>query len=273
MHTYSSPIEAASHSSLLNVIFEDDYLVAVYKPEGLLVHKSAIDKHETHFLLQQLRDQIGAYVYPIHRLDKPTSGIVLMAKTPDVVAAIKMQMEANIAIKEYLLVCRGYSPEAGCVDHALKPINDFKRKQGKPFDRPAQDAITAFERLATLELPIAIDKYPCSRFSLVRACLLTGRKHQLRRHFKHLSHPIIGCPRYGKSAYNHYFAEHLGVARLLLHASRLQILHPKTGKPLLLLAPPQGVFAGLLQQFEWSAAVAELFCHPLALPLAPVHGV
>jgi tRNA pseudouridine65 synthase len=178
-------------------------------------------------------------------------------------------MEENLAIKEYLLVCRGYCPEVGCVDHALKPINDFKCKQGAQFDRPAQNAITLFERLATRELPVAIDKYPCSRFSLVRACLLTGRKHQLRRHFKHLSHPIIGCPRYGKSVYNHYFAAHLGVARLLLHASRLSIDHPMTGQPLLMLAPPQGPFAGLLQHFEWGAVVSDLWTRPLVRPAIP----
>ena len=235
----------------LRILYNDDQLVAVDKPAGLLVHKSNIDKHETRFLLQQLRDQLGCFVYPIHRLDKPTSGVIVFAKQPEIAALIQAQMEVNTATKHYLLVCRGYLKGEGLIDHALKPINDFKHKNKQALDKPAQEAKTAYQSLATYELDACIDRYPKSRFSLIKASLLTGRKHQIRRHFKHLSHPIIGCPRYGKSNYNHYFANVLGAPRLLLHAWQLTLEHPISKASLSITAPLSGDFLNLVQRFQW----------------------
>ena len=257
MNNIKSVSDTPFEPPALNILYEDDSLVAVCKPEGLLVHKSNIDKHETVFLLQQLRDQIGCYIYPVHRLDKPTSGVIIFAKSPEVAAAIKLQMENNCAIKEYLLLCRGYCPESGRIDHPLKPIVDFKNKRGKAqAQKPAQEAVTDFERLATIEITAAIDKYPTSRFSLVKARLQTGRKHQIRRHFKHLSHPIIGCPKYGKSKYNHYFAQHFGAGRLLLHAYRLVLEHPVTGEKLVFCAHLEGAFLSVVERFGWLEVIA-----------------
>lgn len=264
----------------LTILFEDADYVAVDKPEGLLVHKTNIDKHETQFLLQQLRDQIGCFIYPVHRLDKPTSGVIIFGKNPEAVAALKAQMESCTAVKEYLLICRGYCPLAGVIDHALKPINDFKNKRSKlgvkkrhsisshsvevgqagisgEIQKPAQSAVTHFERLATVEIDAQIDRYPQSRFSLVNAKLQTGRKHQIRRHFKHLSHPIIGCPKYGKSNYNHYFAKNFDAARLLLHALRLSFVHPITLQKVVITAKPSGSFLALLNRFNWAQAINE----------------
>ncbi len=241
----------------LRLLYDDAHLVVVDKPAGLLVHKSLLDKHETQFLLQQLRDQTGDHLYPVHRLDKPTSGAIVFAKSAEVAAALKLQMDTQQATKEYLLVCRGYCPEAGVIDYALKPLNDFKRpnRRQKYLDKPAQEAITEYWRLATFELAAEIDKYPQSRFSLVRAQLKTGRKHQLRRHFKHLAHPIIGCPKYGKANYNRYFAEHLAVDRLLLHAHKLSFTHPVTQQLITVVATPNGHFQHLLERFDWWGAI------------------
>ena len=189
-------------------------------------------------------------------------------------------MEECLATKEYLLICRGYCPAQGIIDHALKPINDFKNKRSKhnvkkvkaaPFNstlnsfdvniaqqnalshkqKPAQNAVKHFKQLATIEIDAAIDRYPNSRFSLVNAQLQTGRKHQIRRHFKHISHPIIGCPKYGKSKYNHYFAEHLAAPRLLLHAYCLSFIHPVTQQTIVIKARPSGSFLALLKRFNW----------------------
>lgn len=219
------------------ILFEDEYLVVANKPAGLLVHKSNIDKFETNFLLQQLRDQLNCYLYPVHRLDKATSGAIAFAKSPEVASQLQTALGSLDAQKHYLLICRGFLPEAGMVNHPLKPIADFKRERKKPKDRPAQEAVTRYRCLGHAEINVAIDKYPQSRFSLVQATLETGRKHQLRRHFKHLSHPIIGCPKYGKSLYNRYFSEQLGASGLMLHAWQLQIKHPVTQQPLAVTAP------------------------------------
>ena len=252
----------SAHWPALDILYEDDALVAVSKPEGLLVHKSNIDKHETRFLLQALRDQTGCFLYPIHRLDKPTSGVIVFAKSSAIAAIIKQQMETNVASKDYLLICRGFCPAQGVVDHDLKPIDDFKRKRGKSHnaspraDKPAQKAITHFKRLNTVEIAAQIDRYPTSRFSLVKARLMTGRKHQLRRHFKHLSHPIIGCPKYGKSNYNHYFADQYGADRLLLHAYQLALDHPVTGRRILVSAPLAGAFNAVVERFGWAECLS-----------------
>ena len=240
----------------LDILYQDEHLVAAYRPEGLLVHKSNVDPHETRFLLQELRDQLGVYLYPIHRLDKPTSGLILFALSSEVAAAVQKQMEENNCSKEYLLICRGYTAENGIINHPLKPIDDFKskrKKNDKPIEaKPAKDAITLFERLDTIELPVAVDRYPQSRYSFVKARILTGRKHQIRRHFKHLSHPIIGCPKYGKSVHNRYFAEQLGAPRLLLHSYRMTLTHPVTDAPLDITAAPSGSFKALMQDFNWA---------------------
>jgi len=254
--THQKPLLGSTHVPL-DIIYRDEYFVAAYKPEGLLVHRSNIDKHETRFLLQELRNQLGQHVFPIHRLDKPTSGIILFALSPEIAALLQAQMESNQAKKEYLLVCRGYCQESGIIDHPLKPINDFKNKrtkaQSRKSDKPAQDSVTEYKRLGTVELDVEIDRYPKSRYSLVMARILTGRKHQIRRHFKHLSHPIIGCPKYGKSKHNHYFATHFNAPRLLLHAFKIHLRHPVTDKALTLTAVPKGSMKALLHDFGWAA--------------------
>tara|TARA_R110002110_G_scaffold415561_1_gene650715 strand:- start:9518 stop:10279 length:762 start_codon:yes stop_codon:yes gene_type:complete len=236
----------------LQVVYQDDALVAVHKPEGLLVHRSNIDRHETRFLLQELRNQLGRHVYPVHRLDKPTSGLILFAFAPETVAQVQHQMETNAASKEYLLVCRGHCPRSGDIDHPLHRVSDFRNNRGRGLNAgEPQLARTLFERLATVTLDVPVDKYPTSRYSLVRARLLTGRKHQIRRHFKHISHPVIGCPKYGKSTHNRYFASELAAPRLLLHAHRMTLRCPITERQLCLTAPLEGTFAALLDRFRW----------------------
>ena len=239
----------------IEIIYQDDQFLAVNKPEGLLVHKTNIDKYETRYLLQELRDQIGKYLYPVHRLDKPTSGLILFALNPETAAFLQKQIEDNTAKKDYLLVCRGYCPENGTIDHPLKPIDEFKSKRKKPKEqKPAKSATTTFKRLNIIELPVSIDKYPSSRYSFVKARILTGRKHQIRRHFKHISHPIIGCPKYGKSTHNKYFSEQLETPRLLLHSYQMTIKNPLTDEEIQLPAPLNGSFKAILEEFKWERA-------------------
>lgn len=234
------------------IIFEDAYLVAAFKPEGWLVHRSGIDRHETQILLQHLRDRAGCHLYPVHRLDKPTSGAIVFGKSGEVAARLQAQMENDETVKKYIAVCRGYCPEQDTIDHPLPPVADFKHQRKHPrADLPRQPAVTLFRRLATIELPHAVDRYPTSRYSLVEIQLKTGRRHQIRRHFKHIHHPLIGCPKYGKSVHNRFFARQYGCDRLLLHALQLQLEHPVTGEHLELSAPPQGAFLSLIRAFGW----------------------
>ena len=240
----------------LEVLYQDDYLVAVNKPSGLLVHRSMIDRNETRFALQIVRNQVGQHVFPLHRLDKPTSGVLLFGLSSEVARMTGKQFEENRVKKSYLAVVRGYAPESGVIDHALKEeldkIADKKARQ----DKPAQEAISEFKRLATVELPVAIERYPQSRYSLVEVEPKTGRKHQVRRHMKHIAHPIIGDAKHGKGIHNRYFAQHFDAGRLLLHCQSMTIEHPITGEQLELRAPLDDVFINLFERFGWSNQIA-----------------
>ena len=242
----------------LEILYQDDYLVAVNKPSGLLVHRSMIDRHETRFALQEVRNQIGQRVYPLHRLDKPTSGVLVFALSSEMAREMGPQFESGSVKKTYLAVVRGYAPESGVIDHALKEELDKMTDRKARQDKPAQEAITEFRRLATVELPLAIDRYPQSRYSLVEARPLTGRKHQIRRHMKHIAHPIIGDAKHGKGNHNRYFAEHFGADRLLLACTEMEVLHPVSKEPLLFRASLDKRFSGLMERFGWKENIAEL---------------
>ncbi|WP_461538037.1 tRNA pseudouridine(65) synthase TruC [Spongorhabdus nitratireducens] len=240
----------------LPVLFQDDYLIAINKPSGLLVHRSMIDRNETRFALQLVRDQIGQRVYPVHRLDKPTSGVLLFALSSDIARTVSEQFSNGSVSKTYLAIVRGYAPEKGTIDHALKEKLDKMTDRKARQDKPAQPAVTDYRTLARVELPLQIDRYPCSRYSLVEACPRTGRKHQIRRHMKHIAHPIIGDAKHGKGNHNRYFAEHFDADRLLLACTKMSLQHPVTGSPLTLNAPLDDVFLSLLDRFGWNQSLS-----------------
>jgi len=233
----------------LPIIYQDEYLVAIHKPAGLLVHKSLIDKHETQYAMQILRDQIGQWVYPLHRLDRPTSGVLLFGLSKEIAQLMGEQFEQRLLQKTYWAIVRGYINNEGIIDHPIKPTADFKRDKERMAQKEAQEAITGYRRLGTLELPYLVDQFPTSRYSLVELSPQTGRKHQLRKHLKHLSHPTIGDPKYGKSKHNHFFKEHFNCHRLLLAATQLTFTHPITHAPLTISAPVEDVFSDISQLF------------------------
>jgi tRNA pseudouridine65 synthase len=235
----------------LDILYRDAFLIAIHKPSGLLVHRTALDFFETRFALQILRDQIGQRVYPVHRLDKGTSGVLLFALDPDTGRALSTAFECQEVEKRYLAVVRGHPPEAGEIDHALtKRLEGAELRDTRTENRP-QDAITRYRRLATVELPYRVDRYPASRYGLLELTPLTGRRHQLRRHLKHISHPIIGDATFGKGRHNRLFQDLFGSQRLLLACTRLALTHPATGEALTLVAPPAADFQHVLEALGW----------------------
>jgi tRNA pseudouridine65 synthase len=243
-------VSAADH---LEILYRDDALIAVHKPAGLLVHRSEIDRHETRFAVQMLRDQIGRHVWPAHRLDRGTSGVLLFALDRDTAAQLGRQFEAQQVDKRYLAVVRGHPPESGLIDHALSRKRDNRAwHDPRATASEAQPARTAYRRLATVELPIAVDRYPSSRYALLALCPETGRQHQIRRHLKHIAHPIIGDATYGKGRHNRMFAQELGCARLLLACTELVVTHPQDGRRLAIGAAPAADFTALLCRLGWS---------------------
>jgi tRNA pseudouridine65 synthase len=241
----------------LPILYRDDYLVAVHKPSGLLVHRSLIDRHETRFALQLVRDQIGQRVYPVHRLDKPTSGVLLFALDSDTAGRLGELFSGGQVSKRYLAVVRGYTAEFERIDYALQEHLDKMTDRLARQDKPAQSAVTSYQRLATVELPHAVGRYPSARYSLVAAQPETGRKHQLRRHFKHIFHPIVGDTTYGDGRHNQLFREQFSCQRLLLAATVMMLPHPFTGEPLVLRAPISGQFAEIIDGLGWSDSLRQ----------------
>lgn len=238
----------------LAIVYRDEHLVAINKPSGLLVHRSPIDRHETRFAIQLLRDQIGQRVYPVHRLDKPTSGVLLFALDCATARTVNNAWQAGEVNKQYVALVRGHLSTACLVDHALRYQAD-KHGDAPGARQPLQSAQTEFTPLAQTELPEAVDRYPTSRYSLVQCQPITGRKHQLRRHLKHLRHPIIGDPKYGKSVHNRFFIQRFGANRLLLAATELQLSHPISGAPLTISAPITGRFNHTINALNWREAL------------------
>lgn len=177
---------------MLEIVYQDEYLVAVNKPAGMLVHRSWLDKHETEFVMQTLRDQIGQHVFPLHRLDRPTSGVLVFALSSQIASDV-MPMFANHEMeKTYHAIVRGWIEEADVLDYPLKEELDKIADKFAKQDKEAQSAVTAYRPLAKVELPISTGKFATTRYCLMEMQPKTGRKHQLRRHMAHLRHPIVG---------------------------------------------------------------------------------
>ncbi|MDX2052579.1 MAG: DTW domain-containing protein [Polyangiaceae bacterium] len=198
----------------LEILYQDDDLIAINKPSGMPVHRGwAKDGLPA---LQALRNQIGRHVYPVHRLDRATSGVLLFALSSEAARDIQRIFDERRAKKTYLALCRGHSASLTHVDHPLAKV-----KGGT-----ARPAVTDFRLLGQFE-----------RYGLYAAQPHTGRLHQIRRHLKHKSHPIIGDVRYGKGEHNRIFRERFGFHRLALHAALLELEHPRTQEALVLRAP------------------------------------
>ncbi|HVL76107.1 MAG TPA: pseudouridine synthase [Noviherbaspirillum sp.] len=243
----------------LTPLYHDPWLLAVHKPAGLLVHRSPIDPHETEFALQYARAMNGGrHVYPVHRLDRPTSGLLLFALDPLTARVLGKAMMAGEVRKTYLAMVRGWTPEQGLIDHPLRDEPEDRRQKG--VAQVEREARTAYRRLATTEIPVQIEGYPTSRYSLVVLYPETGRRHQLRRHMKHISHPIIGDAYHGRGRHNRYFAERFGQGRLMLAATGMTLRHPVTHLPLELIAQPEASFMRVLSIFgEGPGGIGELF--------------
>lgn len=210
---------------MLEIIYEDENLIAINKPHGLLVHQSSTARDATEFALQLLRDQVGKHVSPVHRLDRKTSGILLFAFDKPSEIAMHQQFMNTETDKKYLAVLRGYTPDVMDIDYPLAKENGTM-----------QDAFTSFKTLQRAEVDVAFGKHPTSRYSLVEATPKTGRMHQLRRHFSHILHPIIGDRTHGCNKQNKFFKEQWDMTTMLLHASELSFMHPVTQKQIHLKA-------------------------------------
>lgn len=223
------------------VLYADDLLAVVSKPAGLMVHASPMAREEDDFLVDRLRRQFGREVMLVHRLDRATSGCVLVTFDRETAAALGEQFMQRQVDKRYLAVCRGWPDEQGVIDHPLDG------GPGKPLKKPAQ---TAWRRLATGELPEPSAGFPTSRYAFLECVPQTGRWRQIRRHLKHAFHHLIGDTSHGDGHHNRIFRAR-GVERMLLHAQTLAFSHPRDGRHVRVSAPVDAAFARALAMFGW----------------------
>ncbi|MDR2871152.1 MAG: pseudouridylate synthase [Xanthomonadaceae bacterium] len=228
----------------LPVAYLDEWIAIVDKPAGLMTHDSKLAGNETEFATDRLRMQFGRPIHLIHRLDRATSGCLLLAFDRDAAAALGTMVMDRQLRKSYLAICRGW-PEHDdfTIDHSLDG------GPGKPMKKPAT---THFQRLATGSLPIPSSGFPTSRYALLRCEPVTGRFRQIRRHLKHASHHLIGDTSHGDGRHNRHFRMH-GIHRMLLHALTLEFVHPITGAPIHAIAPLDQDYQRALTLFNWPA--------------------
>lgn len=235
----SIQIEQSKENGDLGVLYADEHLAVVDKPAGLAVHDSRLARGDREFLVDRVRARFGRRVHPAHRLDRATSGCLLVAFDAVTAAALGEQLMSRTVLKAYLAVCRGWPADAFTVDHPL---------DGGPGRQEKKPALTAFTRLATVELAVPSQGFDTSRYALLEAMPSTGRFRQIRRHLKHASHHLIGDTSHGDGRHNRHFRM-LGIHRMLLHAWRLEFDHPHDGRRLSITAPVCAEFGKALALF------------------------
>lgn len=233
----------------IEILYQDDALIAVNKPAGLAVHRSKMVGNAEAFLIDLLREQVGGSVYLAHRLDRATSGVLLIARTHEVAAALGEQFMGRAVHKQYLVVVRGWpEPAEGVIDYPLP---------GSRETGPRREARTHYRRLATVEVPIALGRYPQQRYALLLAEPESGRFRQIRKHLAHIHHPVIGDCQHGRGDHNRLYKQHFGCHRMLLHAWRIDFAHPVTGAAMHLEAPLDAEYAAVLERFDWKRKMSE----------------
>ncbi|MCG9714467.1 tRNA pseudouridine(65) synthase TruC [Shewanella insulae] len=244
----SLAVEAAPQ---IEILYEDDDLVAIHKPAGLLVHRSYLARREKYFAMQMTRDLVGCHVFPVHRLDRPTSGVLLFAKSSEMANQLCEQFASKSVEKHYVALVRGNMHEPGLLDYPLKQELDELGDKNVDPNKEAQEAQTSYRPLLNCEIPFPSGRYATSRYALIHLTPHTGRKHQLRRHMAHLRHPIIGDTTHGDGKQNRFMREHSGINRLWLIAKKIEFNHPRTGERVAVETELEAEWLTLFQLLGW----------------------
>lgn len=202
----------------LPLLFVDETVAVVAKPSGMPVHRGWADDRVT--VASLARTLLGTGVHPLHRLDRATSGALVIARNSDAARRLASSLAAGDVERRYLALVRGVPSESGEIDATLR-----RRKDSDASDRVP--ALTRYRRLWVFE----------NRYSLVEARPVTGRFHQIRRHMKSISCHLVGDVLYGKGLHNRRFRDDFGLHRLALHALSVRFPHPLTGEGIRVVAP------------------------------------
>jgi tRNA pseudouridine65 synthase len=236
-------------NSPIPVLYEDEQLIAVAKPSGMFVHRSVADRSATEFVVQTVRDQLNCFVYPIHRLDRPTSGVLLLAKSSEAAAVYATMFAERRVQKTYLALVRGFPEDSGRIDRPLVSDKGRGRPASDPHSVP-QEAETLYRTVEKYEASFPSGRHTTTRCSLVEACPKTGRYHQIRRHMAGISHPVIGDADHGDTKINRVFQQQAGVTRLMLAAIRIEFVHPMTNADIIIDCPPDDSFSSVINSLR-----------------------
>lgn len=220
----------------LEILYQDEHLVAINKPHGLLVHRTKLANDADEFALQMLRDQLGKRVFPMHRIDRKTGGVLLFGLNEEVHRTMQFAFAEKKVLKKYLAIVRGYTEDKGIIDYPLKKENGT-----------IQEATTRYETIDRTELDIPFGVHQTSRYSFVELIPQTGRYHQIRKHLDHIHHPIIGDRPHGCNKQNKLFKEKFGLMTMMLHARELSFTHPVTNEKIVIIAKIQNEFKRMLR--------------------------
>jgi tRNA pseudouridine65 synthase len=252
----------------LPILWRDEDYVVVYKPAGLLVHRTSIDRQASEFALQILRGQLGCHVFPVHRIDRPTAGVLMFATRARAVEPMAKLFQTDQVHKRYLGIARGHCDDALTLDTPLADVEDDYIERGPGRQDTPREACTQVRTLARTEVAEAVGPYQRARYSLLEITPLTGRRHQIRRHLKRANHPLVGDTSYGDGRHNNLFRQRFVWNRLCLCACELAFTHPRTQAPLRVFAAPDAEFLRLLCALGWRAQAAGLLRAALESPLA-----
>ncbi|MDK7374535.1 MULTISPECIES: pseudouridine synthase [Weeksella] len=217
---------------MIEILYQDSRLVAIHKPPGLLVHRSYYARDVKQFAVQELRNFLGGqHVYPIHRLDRKTAGVLLFALDKEMLSLMNEIFNSRAVTKEYWAIVRGYTEQEGVIDYPL--TND---------DGQRQDAKTYYQTLQHAEINLPFGKHATSRYSLVKALPETGRMHQLRKHLRHIAHPILGSRPHGCNKQNKLWLENFQLEQMMLLARSLRFTHPESQEEVCIKANPTAEF-------------------------------
>ena len=213
------------------ILYNDNDLIAINKPHGIAVHRSEYVGKDDTYVMQELRNQLGQKVFPGHRVDKKTSGVLLFSLSQESNKLVQQLFRENLIKKKYLAIVRGYTEDSGIIDYPL--INDKGKKQ---------EAVTEYYTMSRTELHIPFGKFNTSRYSLVEVYPQTGRMHQIRKHLAHINHPIIGDRPHGCNKQNKLFKEKFNMTTMMLHAMEISFIHPLTSQEVKIIANPSQEF-------------------------------
>lgn len=222
----------------MEILYDDGIILAVYKPEGLLTHKSKISS-DRDSLVDRLREQFNPAPSPVHRLDRPTSGVILCAYSRETARTLGTYFFEGKIHKKYIAIVRGYTESSGRIETPLK----------KDGEGELQPATTSYKTINSIEIDVSNNKYKTTRYSLIEVSPETGRFHQIRRHMASIGHPILGDTSHGDLRHNRIFKNYFSIERLMLHSDYLRLPHPDSGEELIIKAPISTEFNKAVSHF------------------------